>query len=495
MEVKKTSHPSGLYTLFATEFWERFSYYGMRALLVLYLTATFADGGFGMERSEALEIYAIFTGLVYLTPILGGLLADKYLGQRKAIFIGGVVMAVGQFMLAGSIVNGAEANMPMREFLLYSGLGLIILGNGFFKPNISTIVGGLYETNDPRKDSAFTIFYMGINSGAFLAPFVAGGLGEKIGWHWGYISAGVGMLISLVWFYARRVSLKDVGLPPNSEESKFGLVFKDWMGILYYSIACVLVVVGLIKLVDVISETTFFYIKWVVGTIGVAFLVFEIVKGTRGATEWSRVGAILILAVFHVVFWSGFEQAGGTFNLFAQENTDRIVFGWEVPASWFQSLNPIFIVALGVPFSLLWIWLSGKGNNPRTPYKFGFGLILVGIGFLLMMVAQGNADKGILVSPLWLISVYFLHTAGELCISPVGLSLITKLAPQKIVSVMMGLWMGSIALGNYLAGTLDKILESFDFELYPFLAAETIGAGLVIIVIGPVLTKMMRGIH
>ena len=195
MEVKKTSHPSGLYTLFATEFWERFSYYGMRALLVLYLTSSFTNGGFGMERSAALEIYAIFTGLVYLTPILGGLLADKYLGQRKAIFIGGLVMAVGQFTLAASVSYDMGGNLEMREFLLYCGLGMLILGNGFFKPNISTIVGGLYETNDPRKDSAFTIFYMGINLGAFLAPFVAGGLGEKVGWHYGYISAGVGMLI------------------------------------------------------------------------------------------------------------------------------------------------------------------------------------------------------------------------------------------------------------------------------------------------------------
>ena len=209
----------------------------------------------------------------------------------------------------------------------------------------------------------------------------------------------------------------------------------------------------------------------------------------------TRVGAILILAVFHVIFWSGFEQAGGTFNLFAQENTNRIVFGWEVPASWFQSLNPVFIITMGIPFSMLWIWLSKKGKNPRTPYKFGFGLLLVGIGFLLMVVAQGRADAGIMVSPIWLVGVYFLHTAGELCISPVGLSLITKLAPQKIVSVMMGLWMGSIALGNYLAGTMEAILHKFNFELYPFIAAESIGAALIIILLGPLLTKMMKGIH
>jgi len=493
MEGKKMSHPSGLYTLFATEFWERFSYYGMRALLVLYLTATFADGGFGMERSEALEIYAIFTGLVYLTPILGGLLSDKYLGQRKAIFIGGLVMAAGQFALATSYGNGD--NVAMREFFMYCGLGFIIMGNGFFKPNISTMVGGLYDQNDPRKDSAFTIFYMGINSGAFLAPFIAGGLGEKIGWHWGYISAGTGMLISLVWFYFRKSSLKQVGLPPNSQESRVSLVFKDFMDVIYYSVACVLAIAGLIKLLDILSESTLDIIILIAIIGGSLYIAFTIFKGTNGKTEWSRVGAILVLAVFHVVFWSGFEQAGGTFNLFAQENTDRIVLGWEVPASWFQALNPVFIITMGIPFSMLWIWLSKIGKNPRTPYKFGFGLMLVGVGFLLMIIAQGNANQGILVSPLWLIGVYFLHTAGELCISPVGLSLITKLAPQKIVSVMMGLWMGSIALGNYLAGTMEAILQRFDFELYPFLAAESIGAGLVIIILGPLLTKMMKGIH
>jgi POT family proton-dependent oligopeptide transporter len=467
----------------------------MRALLVLYLTASFADGGFGMERSAALEIYAIFTGLVYLTPILGGLLADKVLGQRKAIFIGGLVMAVGQFALASSVSFDIAGDVAMREFLLFCGLGLIIMGNGFFKPNISTMVGGLYDQNDPRKDSAFTIFYMGINSGAFLAPFIAGGLGEKVGWQYGYMSAGTGMLLSLIWFYARRVSLKQVGLPTNADESRFNLIFKDWLDILYYAIACILVVVGFIKLIDILSESVLDIVIWVGIIGGSIFLIWEIIKGTKGPTEWSRVGAILILAVFHVIFWSGFEQAGGTFNLFAQENTNRMVLGWEVPASWFQALNPVFIVLMGVPFSMLWIWLSGKGKNPRTPYKFGYGLLLVGIGFLLMTVGQGRADAGLLVSPLWLIGVYFMHTAGELCISPVGLSLITKLAPRKIVSVMMGLWMGSIALGNYLAGTLEAILHKFDFELYPFIAGETIIAAILVIILGPLLTKMMKGIH
>lgn len=495
MELEKMKHPSGLYTLFSTEFWERFSYYGMRALLVLYLTSSFVGGGFGMERADALEIYGIFTGLVYLTPILGGLLADKVLGQRKSVFIGGFVMAAGQFTLAASVSYDIESNLAMREFLLYCGLGFLILGNGFFKPNISTMVGGLYDQNDPRKDSAFTIFYMGINLGAIFAPLIAGALGEKVAWQYGYMSAGIGMLIGNMWFYARRVSLKRVGLPPNKEENQTSLVFKDLLDIIFYSVGCILLIAGFIKLIELLSEDVLNILILAAIGIGVTYLSWTIYNGTKGKTEWSRVLVILILAVFHVIFWSGFEQAGGTFNLFAQQNTDRMMLGWEMPASYFQTVNPAFIVLMGIPFSLLWIWLSKKGKNPRTPYKFGFGLILVGIGFIVMTMAQEKADTGLLVSPLWLIGVYFLHTAGELCISPVGLSLITKLAPAKIVSVMMGLWMASIALGNYLAATMEAILHKYEFELYPFIAGETFIAGFLVIILGPLLTRMMKGIH
>jgi len=495
MEVKTTKHPSGLYTLFATEFWERFSYYGMRALLVLYLTASFTDGGFGMARDAALEVYAVFTGLVYLTPILGGLLADKFLGQRKSIFIGGLVMALGQFALAASVSYDIGGDMEMRKYLLYCGLGLLILGNGFFKPNISTMVGGLYDSNDPRKDSAFTIFYMGINLGAFLSPFVAGGLGEKIGWHYGYISAGVGMIIGLVWFYFRRISLKEVGLPPNREQSQLSLIFKDWLEIIYFSVGSVFVVLGLIKLIDTLDSGTLDIVKLTAAILGAAYLLYAIYQGTEGKDQWSRVFVIIVLAIFNVIFWSGFEQAGGTFNLFAEENTNRLIFGWDVPASWFQALNPVFIVTLAPLFSMLWISLAQMGKNPRTPYKFSFGLLLLGLGFIVMIGAQNNADAGLMVSPMWLVGVYFLHTSGELCLSPVGLSMITKLSPPKIVSAMMGLWMGSIALGNYLAGTLEQILKTYDFELYPFIATEAIGASIILLLLSPFLSKMMKGIH
>ncbi|MDZ7604132.1 MAG: peptide MFS transporter [Cyclobacteriaceae bacterium] len=495
MEVTNKKHPVGLYTLFATEFWERFSYYGMRALLVLYLTETLIGGGFGMDRSQALEIYGIFTGLVYLTPILGGLLADKILGQRKAIFIGGIVMAIGQFTLASSVSYDMDGDMVMRNFLLYCGLGFLIVGNGFFKPNISTMVGGLYDTNDPRKDSAFTIFYMGINLGAFLSPFIAGGLGQKIGWHYGYISAGVGMLIGLAWFYVRRVSLDQVGLPPQRPAGQTSLVFKDLINILTYSLAIILFVIGFIKFIDLVSETVLDVVIWSAAFAGALYLLTSIWKGTEGKAQWSRVFVIIVLAVFHMIFWSGFEQAGGTFNLFAAQNTNRMVLGWDVPASWFQALNPVFIVTLAPLFSMMWIALAGMGKNPRTPFKFSFGLLLLGLGFIIMTGATSSAEGGVLVSPLWLVAVYFFHTAGELCLSPVGLSMITKLSPPKIVSAMMGLWMGSIALGNYLAATMEAILEKFDLSLYPFIATEALVASAILMLLSPILSKLMHGIH
>lgn len=495
MKVEKTSHPSGLYTLFATEFWERFSYYGMRALLVLYLTAELAKGGFGMERSDALAIYGIFTGLVYLTPILGGILADKILGQRKAIFIGGIVMAIGQFTLAGSVSYDVTSSIASREFLMYCGLGLLILGNGFFKPNISTIVGGLYEKDDPRKDSAFTIFYMGINLGAFFSPLIAGTLGEQVGWQYGYMAAGIGMIIGTIWFYARKVSLKNVGLPPNRDESEFDLIFKDWIDIIIYSIASTALVVGFVWVLDITPENIMDVIITIAAIGGAIYLLWVIITGTKGKTEWSRVFVIIVLAIFNVVFWSGFEQAGGTFNLFAEQNTNRNIFGYEVAASNFQSINAIFIVIFAPILSALWISLAKKNLNPRTPIKFSFGLLLLGLGFLVIAAGQNKADSGALVSPMWLVMTYLLHTLGELCLSPVGLSMITKLAPAKIVSAMMGLWMGSIALGNYLAATMEAILQKYDFELYPFIATEALVSAAILLALSPLLNKMMKGIH
>lgn len=489
-------HPRGLYSLFFTEMWERFSYYGMRALLTLFLTAQLVTGGFGLDRAESLAVYGIFTALVYLTPILGGWFSDNLLGQRKSILIGGITMAIGQFMLAASSSEFFMSGLAERQHFFYLGLGVLILGNGFFKPNISTIVGDLYDNDDPRKDGGFTIFYMGINIGAFLSPFVAGTLGENVGWPWGFVAAGVGMLLGVIWFHFRRNTLEGLGLPPKAyEENRDHLNTKDYIDVILYTALCVAFVFGVMAFWGATSDLVHTIVVWVFGLAGAGFIGLSIFKGTSGSTEWSRVFVILILAFFNIVFWAGFEQAGGTFNLFAEENTDRMVGGFLIPTTWFQNVNPIAIVTLAPLFSILWIKLAAKKLNPRTPIKFAMAMFMGAIAFYIMTIAAGKAEGGNLVSPMWLVVVYVLLTMGELMLSPIGLSMVTKLSPHKIVSVMMGVWMASFALGNYLAATLESILETYDFELYPFITMLMIASGVGLLVLSPFLNKSMKGIH
>ncbi|MBD79842.1 MAG: MFS transporter [Crocinitomicaceae bacterium] len=491
----KKGHPTGLYTLFATEMWERFSYYGMRALLTLYLTAELVNGGFGLERQAALEIYAIFTGLVYLTPILGGWVADKFLGKRKTVYIGGFVMAVGQFLLAASAFMSQTLDPDTRLFLFNFGLGTLIIGNGFFKPNISTIVGDFYDDNDPRKDSAFNIFYMGINLGAILGPFLAGWLGENVDWGWGYFSAGIGLIVSVFWMRAKETTLEQHGLPPNSPQDKFVLDVKDWRQIIMYSIGLVvstLLIIFLWGFIPPDLASTLITIGFVVLLGGLAFIIF---KGTESAEEWSRMSVIVVLAFFNIVFWAGFEQAGGTMNLFAMENTNRMLGSWEIPATWFQNINPIAILIFAPIFSILWLRADSKNLNPRTPIKFALGMFLGAIAFWIMSQAGNLASSGELVSPMWLVVVYVILTLGELMLSPIGLSMITKLAPPKLVSVVMGLWMASFAAGNYFAGIMESVLHKYDLPLYPFISGIMLGTGVIILAITPLLNKAMKGIH
>ncbi len=488
-------HPKGLYTLFATEMWERFSYYGMRALLVLYLTATLVKDGFGLDREAALEIYAIFTGLVYLTPILGGWVSDKLLGQRKTVYIGGLVMAVGQFFLAASSFLDHSLSPEVRLSIFHYGLGILIIGNGFFKPNISTVVGEFYNDNDPMKDSGFNIFYLGINLGAILGTFIAGGLGESVNWGYGFLAAGFGMILGVLWLNWRENTLEHYGLPPNTPKDKNRLDLKDWSTIVIYSISLIIATLAVIYIWGFLPEmarTAVTYILFAAIVVGLSYTIF---KGTNGADEWSRMAVIIVLAVFNIVFWAGFEQAGGTFSLFARDNTDRIMFGWEMPATWFQNVNSFAILIFASLFSLMWIWLDKKGWNPRTPMKFALGFFLGAIAFFVMTQAQGLADSGIKVSPWWLVSVYVLLTLGELMLSPIGLSMITKLAPTKLVSVVMGLWMASFAAGNFMAGMLEGILKKFDYPLYPFIMWVMIIIGVITVLISPLLNKAMKGIH
>lgn len=494
----KTQHPKGLMVLFFTEMWERFSYYGMRALLVLYLTAELVTGGFGLSREEALKIYAIFTGLVYMTPIIGGFLADKFLGQRKAVFIGAFLMAIGQFFMAFSEFG----DIAVREVFRNNGLGLIIVGTGFFKANISTIVGALYEDNDVRKDSAFTIFYMGINLGALLGPIIAGTLGEKVNWYWGFMAAGIGMIISTIWFYAQRDKLGLAGMPPNRKvkpgENYYHLTNRDRLDILLYVIGNVALVWGMIKLWSSVSELAQSIMTWILIVAAVGIVVYLIVSNTKGKSAWSKMSVIFILAFFNIFFWSGYEQAGGTFNLFAEESTNRkIGENIELAASNFQSVPALYIVMFGSLFAAMWIWLSSRKKEPRTPVKFGLGLILMSIGFVIMNYAAKLVGDDNLVSPMWLLMVYFMHTMGELCLSPIGLSMVTKLAPQKIVSLMMGIWFASIATANYLAGVLESILHTYlpNMHLFAFLTLSTFGAGVLALLLSPLLNKMMKEVH
>ena len=497
-------HPIGLSTLFASEMWERFSYYGMRALLVLFLTATFASGGFEMAELDAFTIYGIFTGLVYVTPILGGMLADKVLGQRKSIYIGGLTMAIGQFLLATSAwLSGGDAGIELRQTIFYAGLGILILGNGFFKPNISTMVGELYDNNDPRKDGGFTIFYMGINLGAFISPLITGKLGEQVAWQYGFLAAGIGMVLGTIWFFVRSHTLGHIGMPPKVKAERVRLIIKDWFSILLYVVAIVGVVFALILGWGAMPEAVSTTIIYVVGIGAVVVLATTIFRGTSGKAEWSRIGVILILAVFNILFWGGFEQAGTTFNVFARDNTQRMIGSWEIPASWFQSINAIWIVTCAPLFSILWLKLDKLKINPNTPMKFAWGLIMLSVGFVIMAIAYSRSTGGDtirLVSPLWLIVVFLFHTFGELCLSPIGLSMVTKLSPPKLVSTMMGIWFGSIAAGNFVASQMKAIsiqLESAlgrEIQVFWLIAIQSAIFALIAIALSPVLKKMMHGI-
>ncbi|MBI3286068.1 MAG: peptide MFS transporter [Burkholderiales bacterium] len=465
--------------LFLTEMWERFSYYGMRALLVIYLV-----NAQGYERANALALYATYTGLVYLSPLLGGYLADRYLGRRKAILIGGFTMALGHFAMA-------------FEPLLHLALGLLIIGNGFFKPNIGTLLGSLYREHDPRRDGGFTFFYMGVNTGAFLAPLVAGTLGEKIGWHYGFAAAGVGMCLGLAQFVHGQKKLGNAGFIGD----KTSLDKSDWLHIL-------LIAGGMVPLVlAILSAWTFIGPVWdplpllgklavVAGIIGALWFSGKASGKEQTAQamtrdEWLRIAAILIMGFFVIFFWMGFEQAGGTMSLFADKLTDRHLGDWEIPASYFQAINPLSIVILGPVLAAFWTRLDQTRFALSSPAKMGFGLIFLGLGFLVMAIAQDRANVSGTVGPHWLAMVFVIHTIGELCLSPVGLSMVTKLAPTRVAAMMMGVWYLANAAANKLAGILEELLKGTDFKLFWFLVVSSLSAGILLLLISPLIKKMM----
>ncbi len=442
-------HPRGLRTLFFTEMWERFSYYGMRAILILYLTAAVAGGGLGFDNERAGAVYGWYTSLVYLAALPGGFIADRFLGQRRSVLIGGIVIALGHFCLA----------IPSLTFF-YLGLALIVAGTGFLKPNVSTMVGTLYAENDPRRDGGFSIFYMGINLGAFIAPLVVGyfaqsaafldwlrahGIDPRHAWHVAFSIAGIGMLLGVIQFALGKRHFGPAVEGPREQTAEQQ----------------------------------------------------EKRNEPLSREDWSRLSAIAVLFVFSALFWSAFEQAGSSLNLFADRLTDNHVFGFAFPSSWFQSLQPLFIIGLAPVFAWLWLWLSRRHSEPSSPAKFAWGLFWVGTGFLVVAWGAVVAQRSGLASPWFLFFVYLFHTFGELCLSPVGLSTVTKLAPKRLASLMMGVWFFSLSVGNkaggFIAGHFDP--RGSLPQLFLIVAAFTIGAAAVLVLLLKPIRRLMAGAH
>ncbi|MCL7970698.1 MAG: peptide MFS transporter [marine benthic group bacterium] len=483
-------HPRGLATLFFTEMWERFSYYGGRGILILFMTAAIATGGLGMTAATAAAIYGLYTASVYLFALPGGWVADRLLGQRSSVFWGGLLIAAGNFSIA------AHGSLGMAAF--YSGLVLIVLGTGLLKPNVSTIVGELYPEGGARRDAGFSIFYMGINIGAFVAPLICGYLGENIDWHLGFAAAGVGMVLGLIQYRLGWGHLGEAG--KFREEARAGkpqAVKQLMLGVaLVAVIALVLYWLGSRGTINVTLEGAAQATGVIILAIAVLFFASVLAFGGLDLVEKKRVFVIFLLFLGAAIFWAGFEQAASSLNLFAERLTDRNVFGWEAPASWLQSINPLFIITLAPVFGWLWVWLDQRKKEPSLPVKFALGLLLLGAGFLVIAWGATYTVEGQLVSPGWLISTYFLHTCGELCLSPVGLSSITKLSPPKFVGQMMGTWFMGAALGNLVAGLVAGQFETMPLPQLFFTVAISVGVmGVLFLLLSRPIRRLMGGVH
>ena len=489
-------HPIGLSTLFFTEFWERFSYYGIRPLLVLFMAAALADGGFGIERNQASAIVGIYAAGVYLASLPGGWVADRLLGLRRAIMLGAVLISLGHI----SIGLSAFGHLPVPFFI---GLILIVLGTGLLKPNISAIVGDLYPEGGARRDAGFSIFYMGINSGAVAGQLLTGLLGEAIGWHWGFGIAGVGMLIGLVWFaLSAPRTLGNLGLEISRDPDPIKQTRQERLMKLVVAIGLALLV-----LVIVLAATGAIHLNpQVIGKnmtyvlVGMAVLYFAYVFGFGGLNreEKKRVVVIAILFFFAAIFWAGFEQAPTSLNLFARDFTQRVYFGWTIPAIWFQVINSVFIVLLAPVFAALWTKLGKTNSNPSSPVKFSLGLLFAGLGFAVMIPAANlivGSGGSVKVSPMWLTVSYILQTIGELLLSPVGLSTMTKLSPRKYVGQMMGIWFLATSVGNLIAGLVGGSVDPEKLEQTPKLFIGTtvalIAAAILLAVLSPFIRKLI----
>jgi len=472
-------HPRGLSTLFFTEMWERFSYYGMRALLILFMTAPAAAGGLGFDTAVAGAIYGLYTSSVYMACLPGGWIADRLVGPRRAVLYGGVLIAAGHFSMA----------VPSLA-TFYLGLTLIVLGTGLLKGNVAVVVGYLYSKEDQRRDAGFSIFYMGINLGAFIAPLVCGFLGQRVSWHAGFGAAGVGMTLGLVQYVLGARYLGDAGLHPAQPVDRKTQTAAA-------VVAGALVVVALLLFTGVVPITA----KQIADTAGAALLGGTIVFFgwlllSKGWTplERRRLYAIGILFIAATLFWSQFEQAGSTLNLFGDRATRTEIAGWIFPSSYYQALQPLFIITFAPIFAWLWITLGSK--EPSSPAKFAGGLLLVGGGFAVVAVAAIFAANGVKVSPWWLVATYLLHTWGELSLSPVGMSAMTKLAPARIGGLIMGVWYLSISIGNFTGGRISSLYGSMSLPtLFGVVAAFGIGAGVVLTLLVPSIKKLMGDVN
>ena len=500
-------HPRGLFVLFLTEMWERFSYYGMRALLIFYLTQHFL---FGDER--AYLIYGAYTALVYVMPVIGGILADRYLGSRKAVTYGAVLLVLGHFGMAFEgptavqAADGVVERHPVYLQIFYLSLALIIMGVGFLKANISTIVGALYEPDDARRDSGFTIFYMGINIGAFSASLLCGWLGQTYGWAYGFGLAGLGMLFGLVVFLRGQPLLEGRADPPSQErltEKVFGGISRETL-IYIGGIGGVLITWQLVQHQQVVGGLLSGFGALMVLVV----LVYSFTKCTPHERDRMLVASALIL--FSVLFWALFEQAGSSLNLFTDRSVDRVVFGYEIPASVFQSLNAFFIFTLAPFFSMMWIWLARNGWEPNTPAKFALGILQVGLGFLVLVLGASMAGEGNLTPLVWIVMIYLLHTMGELCLSPVGLSMVTKLSVTRVVGMMMGVWFLASAGANFIASLIarmtaaetaggqvvDQAAATAGFiEVYTQVGLLAVGVAVFLFILSPLLKRGMHGVH
>ena len=513
-------HPKGLYLLFVTEMWERFSYYGMRALFMLYMVQALL-----FDKEMASQVYGSYTGLVYLTPLIGGYIADRYWGNRRSIVIGAVTMAIGQFLLFLSACY--FHHIEMAKYLMFCGLGLLILGNGFFKPNISTMVGRLYTADDSRKDAAFTIFYMGVNVGSTLAPLVCGlvgNTGHPEDFKWGFLASCLGMLLAAMVFqvfknkYICDPEGNPVGMPPARQDAAAGKAHATAGSGQQNQKRTFLMGAGIVLLTLLFSVNwsgdaahLFADADWIGSLIYATVIVMPLVIITDKSltrTEQVRIGVIYIIAFFVIFFWAAYEQAGASLTFFADEQTDRTIGGWEMPAAYFQSFNPIMIVTLAPLFAAFWSFLGRHGIEPSSPRKQAIGLFLLSMGYLFIAFGVKNVEPGVKVSMIWLTGLYLIHTMGELCLAPIGLSLVYKLSPARFSSLLMGVWYLSTSAANKFAGLLSGfypekgISKSFMgypienlydfFMLFVFMSGT---AAVILFLLSGKLQKMMKGIE